>query len=84
MNGGSLGDIAKSAAISYATTSAFNGVHNTEGFTKVLAHGAIGGVSAELSGEDFLAGFYAAGAQAGFGELGGYDLLGFIRVRPYN
>ena len=70
-HGGGPGDILKSAAITGATAYAFSAIGDVfpDGIefgsaahaAKIVAHGAVGGVSNEFSGGSFLAGF-AAGA----------------------
>ena len=80
ISGGTLGDVAKSAAIAYASTEAF--IHINSEFAlvqkimgtplnlvqkaiKVLAHGAVGGVASELGGGEFSKGFLvSAGIEA--------------------
>ena len=77
INGGSISDIIKSAAIIYVTATAFEGLHGLEeGFAKVVAHGVVGGISSEPQGGKFLSGFVSAGAVQGFGAPGGFDALG--------
>jgi len=77
ISGGTFNDALRSAAISYATTKAFNSVHskfNGPGFAevtkKVLSHGAIGGIASYANGGKFRDGFVgAAVSQASFKGL---------------
>ena len=76
LNGGSIGDIIKSAAITFATAEAFAqiGGHYGDGhpflspvhLQKIVAHGIVGGLSSVAQGGDFFSGFLSAGVtQAG-------------------
>ena len=52
----------KSGLVGLVTAGAFTGIHlsGIKGFSKVLAHGLVGGVRQSLSGGKFGAGFFAA------------------------
>ncbi len=66
-NGGSIGDILKSAAITFVSAQAFGELHSWDpGFAKVVAHGVVGGTFSELGGGDFLSGFLSAGVTQAF------------------
>ena len=54
INGGGIGDIFKSMAITYASAQAFGELHRMEyGIGKIVAHGVVGGVGNELRGGSF-------------------------------
>jgi len=81
ISGGSFGDVARAAAISYGTSRAFNEIHMSYGegalspgemITKTLAHGAVGGISADLSGGSFSDGFWSAGVSQALSVTGSY------------
>lgn len=83
ISGGSFGDVAKSAAISYGSYAANSQILHglpTGGFVnnsvKVLAHGAVGGVASDLRGGNFADGFLGAAGGQAFSLSGGYDALG--------
>ena len=58
LNGGGIGDIFKSMAITFASAQAFGELHQMEyGVGKIVAHGVVGGLANELRGGSFLAGF---------------------------
>lgn len=59
--GGVTGGNLKSAIGGAITAGLFNLAHGLEGIEAVLAHGGIGGLSAELQGGDFGAGFLSGG-----------------------
>ena len=62
LNGGGIGDIFKSMAITFASAQAFGELHQMEyGVGKIVAHGVVGGIANELRGGSFLAGFLSAG-----------------------
>ena len=62
INGGGIGDIFKSMAITFASAQAFGELHQMEyGVGKIVAHGVVGGIANELRGGSFLAGFLSAG-----------------------
>ena len=67
INGGSWGDAAKAAAISFVTAKAFNTagtMFKDDLIARGFSHGIIGGLRSSVSGGDFQAGF--AGGVAGF------------------
>ncbi|MEE9357303.1 RHS repeat domain-containing protein [Candidatus Vondammii sp. HM_W22] len=71
-NGGSVTDIFKAAAISYVSAQSYSTLHSSlgPGFTKVVAHGVVGGLSSAASGGKFKHGFLSAGfAQAFSGNI---------------
>ncbi len=84
ISGGSFGDAARAAAVSFMTQKMFNQVHGefknmTMTFTniakKVLVHGAVGGLSSYMGGGSFRDGFVgAAVSQAAFA---GMESMGF-------
>lgn len=58
---GSFSDAFQAALITFGTAQAFNGLHDMSyGVGKILAHGAVGGLSSVASGGDFRSGFLAA------------------------
>ena len=81
ISGGSFGDVAKAAVVSYYTVKTFNYVHgefNGGGWDiakKILAHGAIGGTSSFASGGSFKDGFI--GAAVSQGAFKGLEATGF-------
>ena len=74
INGGGIGDIFKSMAITFASVQAFGELHQMEyGIGKIVAHGVVGGVANELRGGSFLAGFLSAGVTQALSP--GIDLI---------
>ena len=84
VNGGSFGDVFKSAVISYASSVAFQQIGQTSDFfrtagqvnvQRIVAHGVVGGLSAEAQGGDFRSGFISAAISKSFaGQI--HDLAG--------
>ena len=80
VNGGSVGDVIKSAAVTFASAYA---VSNIEGgissiHLKTLAHGAVGGLSSVANGGKFLRGFISSGGGGFFGGSTFVNGLGSI------
>lgn len=69
------GDL-RSAIGGAITAGLFSAVHGIEGFAGVLAHGTIGGISAEINGGDFGAGFLSGGFTKFASQRGLFDKLG--------
>ncbi len=88
ISGGSFGDVLRSAAISYGSYAAFSGINakfesikwgsytNSQLAAKTLAHGAVGGVVADVSGGRFSDGFKTAASIT-------LAKIGFERMREY-
>jgi len=75
LNGGSTGDMLKAAAITEVSAEAFNAIDSTNWNlgAKVIGHGVVGGVSAELQGGRFQEGFMTAGASRL--AMGGWEYM---------
>ncbi len=72
INGGSIGDIIKSAGITYAQGVTFDyvGTNFPGPVENVVAHGVVGGTFSEVQGGDFLSGFVSGG----FGAIASNNL----------
>lgn len=74
--GASLSDSFKAALVSYVSGKSFEYIGDAykgvEGFSsgKLLAHGAVGGLSSVANGGDFWSGFASAGVTQGFNQVG--------------